>query len=72
MNEIQTLKELVRAVADEAKAAAARGDATSALRYYTAIRECGQALQSPEFSQLVQLTGKGFVKLADEGLSKLN
>lgn len=72
MNEIRTLKELVRAVADEAKAAAARGDRSTAQRYYTAIRNCGQALQSQEFTQMVQLAGKGFVKLADEGLKGLN
>lgn len=72
MSEIRTLKELVRAVADEAKAAVARGDRATAHRYYTAIRECGQALQSQEFTQLVQLAGKGFVKLADEGLKGLN
>lgn len=72
IKEIETLRELIGAVADEAKQAAARGDTTMARRYYAAIRECGQTLQSPEFTLLVQLVGRKFVKLADEELSKLN
>ena len=66
MSQIASLKQLAQAVVQAGHDAASKGDAAQARKYFTSLKECGTALESPDCLQLIQLIGKAFVKMSDD------
>jgi len=71
MAQIASLKQMAQAVAQAGHDAASKSDAAQARKYFTSLKQCGTALESPDCMQLVQLVGKAFVKMADTELTKM-
>ncbi len=71
MSQMASLKQLAQAVVQAGHDAASKGDATQARKYFTSLKQCGTALESPDCMQLVQLVGKAFGKMADSELAKI-
>ena len=71
MTQLDSLKRLARAVAEAGRDAAARGDAAQARKYFTSLKQCGTALDSPDCLSIVQLVGRAFKRLADTELAKI-
>lgn len=71
MSQLDWVKKLAAAVAQAGRDAAAKGDTAQARKYFTSLKECGTALESPDCLSLVQLVGKAFKKLADTELAKI-
>lgn len=69
--QISALKQLAAAVAQTGRDAASKGDAAQARKCFTALKQCGTALDSPDRLSLVQLVGQAFKKLADAELEKV-
>ncbi|HEX5399293.1 MAG TPA: sigma-70 family RNA polymerase sigma factor [Verrucomicrobiae bacterium] len=68
---LAALKQVAAAVAQAGRDMAANGDNAQARKYFTALNQCGTALDSAECLQIVQLVGKAFKKMSDTELSKL-
>ena len=71
MAQIASLKQMAQAVLQAGHNAVSMGDPTQARKYFTSLKQCGTALESPDYMQLVQLVGKAFEKMADTELAKL-
>ncbi|MHC1765224.1 MAG: hypothetical protein AB9869_34925 [Verrucomicrobiia bacterium] len=69
--EVGELKQLAAAVAQAGRDAAANKDLTQAVKAFTSLKECGQALDGPDSSSIVQLTGRAMKRMADGELAKL-
>ncbi len=69
MSQVESLKKLGLAVAQAGRDAAAKGDTAQARKYFTSLKQCGTALESPDCLSLVQIVGKSFKKLADTELA---
>ena len=69
--QISALKQLAAAVAQTGRDAASKGDAAQARKCFSALKQCGTALDSPDRLTLVQFVGKAFKKLADAELAKV-
>ena len=51
--------------------AASKGDVSLAKRYYTSLRQCGTAMNNPDYLNDVQFAGLVMIKEADTELAKL-
>jgi hypothetical protein len=71
MTQLDSLKKLAAAVAQTGRDAAAKGDSAQARKYFTSLKQCGAALDSPGNLRLVQLVGQTFKKMADAELKKV-
>jgi hypothetical protein len=71
MSQAGDLKKLAAAVAQAGRDAAAKKDYAQARRHFTALRECGEALDRPANLAIVRLVGQAFKKLANAELAKL-
>jgi hypothetical protein len=69
--EVSRLKDVYREVLEAGRNAAAKGDAAEARREFMALKRCGEALDSQDFSLMVRAVGQAFKKTADEELTKL-
>ena len=69
--QVESLKQLAAAVAQAGRDAAANGDAAQARNHFTALKECGAALDTPDSLALVRIVGQGLKRRADAELSKL-
>ena len=71
MTQLPLLKQLAAAVAQAGRDAASKGDAPQARKYFTSLKQFGAALESPDYTLIVQLVGKGMEKTADTELAKI-
>jgi hypothetical protein len=71
MAQTKSLTEIARAVEQAGHDAASKGDAAQARKCFTSVKQCGTALESPNFTKVVQLVGKGYKRRADTELAKL-
>jgi hypothetical protein len=69
--QITPLKQLASAVAQAGADAAARNNIAQAIKYFNALKECGQALDNPDSLKLLRLVGVAMEKRADTELAKL-
>ena len=69
--QLDALKQLVAAVAQAGRDAAAKGDTAQARKCFSALKQCGAALESPDCLSLVQLVGKAVQRMGDAELAKL-
>ncbi len=69
--QLDGLKRLAAAVAQAGRDAAAKGDTEQARKCFSALKQCGTALESPDCLSLVQLVGKSVQKMAETELAKL-
>ena len=65
------LKELVAAVRQAGRDAAAKRDIAQARNCFAAIQQCGEALDTPESTGLINLVGRAFKKSAETELAAL-
>ena len=65
------LKELTAAVAEAGITAAAQKDIAQARKHFTALKQCGEALNGPTSLAVVKMIGKSVKKRAEAELSKL-
>ena len=71
ISQLDSFKRLSAAVAQAGREAAGSGDTAQARKYFTSLKQCGTALDSPDCLRLVQLVGQGFKKRADTELAKI-
>jgi len=69
--QLASLKQLAAAVIQAGREAAAKGDLTQARKYFTASKQFGAALDSPDYTHIVQLVGQAIGKMADTELAKI-
>jgi hypothetical protein len=69
--EMKPLKQLAQAVAEAGRNAAAKGNTAEARKIFTSLKDFGSALADPASLQLLQLVGKGIIKMADTELGNL-
>jgi hypothetical protein len=69
--EVKPIKQLAQAVAGAGREAAAKGDTAQARKIFTSLKEFGAALAEPGSLELLQLVGKGIVKMADTEVANL-
>jgi len=70
-DQLGVLKRLLAAVTQAGHDAAAKQDVSTARKYFTSLKQCGEALDSPESSAIVKLVGQRLKKNADGYLSNL-
>jgi len=66
---VGTLRAVAKYVIEAGQKRAAAGDAEGAKAHYAAVKECGEALVSPQRLQLVQMAGKAMAELAQQELN---
>jgi hypothetical protein len=71
MAQVSSFKQMAAAVAQAGREAAAKGDATEARKYFTALKQCGTALDSADRLRIVRLVGQSLKKMADIELAKV-
>jgi len=69
--QLASFKQLASAVAGAGRDAASKGDVALARKYFTSLKECGTALDSPDCMDILRLVGRSFKKLADTELAKI-
>jgi hypothetical protein len=69
--QVSRLKDLYREVVQAGRNAAAKGDTAEARRDFTALKQCGEALDSQDFALTVRAIGQLFKKTADAELASL-
>lgn len=69
--QIDEIKQLAAAVAQAGRDAAAKKDLAQAVKYFTSLKQCGEALDRPDSSSIVKSTGRLMQKMADGELAKL-
>jgi hypothetical protein len=69
--QLASLKQLAAAVIQAGRDAAAKGDLTQARKYFTSLKQFGAALDSPDYTRIVQLVGQAFGQMADKELAKV-
>ena len=69
--QLDLLKRLLAAVTQAGRDAAAKQDAFTARKYFTSLKQCGEALDNPESSAIVKLVGQRLKKNADNELATL-
>lgn len=69
--QLDSFKQLAAAVRQAGSDDASKGDAAQARKCFTALKQCGTALASPDCLSLVQLVGQGLIKRADTELAKI-
>ena len=67
-----TLRQIAFGVMEAGKEAAKQNDAAKAKKHFTAVKQCGEAIEKIDTLKIVQLIGKAIVKLADAELAKVN
>jgi predicted small lipoprotein YifL len=70
-SQLDSLKQLARAVVQAGHDATSKGDTAQARKCFTSLKQCGKALESPDCLLLVQLIGKAFVKMSDTEFAKI-
>jgi hypothetical protein len=69
--QIGTLKKLAAAVMQAGLDAAAKQDFDHARKYFTSLKQCGEALDGPDSLLVVKLVGRAMKKNADAELAEL-
>jgi hypothetical protein len=69
--QVDELKQLALAVAEAGREAAAKKDVAQAVKAFTSLKQFGEALDRPDSSTIVKLTGRKVTKTADGELAKL-
>ena len=67
----EEIRQLAAAVVQAGRDAAAQKDLAQAVKYFTSLKQCGEALDRPDSSDIVRLTGRKMRKIADGELAKL-
>jgi len=70
-DQLGLLKHLCAAVAQAGHDAVARQDIATARKYFSALKQCGEALDGNESSDIVKLVGRSVKKNAEAELAKL-
>jgi hypothetical protein len=70
LSQLDSLKQLARAVAQTGDEAAAKGDTAQARKCFTSLEQCGAALDTGSL-RMVKLVGQAFQKLANSELAKV-
>ena len=65
------LKQLASAVAERGREAAAKKDVAQARKLFSSVKQCGEALDSPQSLAIVRLVAQALKKMADTELSRL-
>ena len=71
ISQLDSLKQLARAVIQTGDDALAKGDTAQARKCFTSLEQCGAALNTPNRGRLVQLVGQAFQKRAKGELAKI-
>jgi hypothetical protein len=71
LSQLDSLKQLARAVIQTGDDAADKGDTAQARKCFTSLEQCGAALNTTNSSRFVQLVGQAFQKRAKSELAKI-
>ncbi len=69
--QLEKLKKLAVAVTQAGRTAVATGDTPEARKHFTAVQECGAALDTPHSLAIAQLVGRSLKKMAAAEMTKL-
>jgi hypothetical protein len=69
--QVGQLKQLAVAVAQAGRDAAAKKDLAQAVKAFNSLKACGEALDRPDSSSIVKLTGRAMKRMAEDELAKL-
>lgn len=69
--QINTLRQIAQGVMEAGKEAAKLGDRAKAKKHFTAVKQCGEAIEKDNTLKIVQLVGKAIAKMADAELAKV-
>jgi hypothetical protein len=72
LTQLSALKELAAAVDKAGLDALARKDNSQARKYFTSLKQCGEACNAGDSLKMLQLVGQALTKRADAGLAKTN
>ena len=70
-SQLLNLIRLTGAVRDAGNDAVSKGDIAQARKDFTSLKQCGAALDKPDYTRAVQSVGRNCVKEADAGLAKI-
>ena len=65
-----TFRDLAQAVEQVGKDAASKGDIAQARKCFASLKQCGTALDSPDYTLIVRQIGQAIQKLADKDLAQ--
>lgn len=68
--QLAMLKRLGSIVEEAGLMAVKRGDSAQASKCFTSLKQFGTALNDTNYTLIVQLSGKGYIKMGDAGLAK--
>ena len=71
MPQLLTFRDLAEAVGQAGKDAVAKGDIAQARKCFVSLKQCGTALDSPDYTRIVRQIGQAIQKLSDEDSAQL-
>jgi hypothetical protein len=71
MPQLLIFRDLVEAVEQVGKDAASKGDTAQARKCFVSLKQCGTALDSPDYTLLVRQIGQAIQKLSDKDSTQL-
>lgn len=71
MPQLLTFRDLAVAVEQAGKDAAAKGDVAQARKYFVSLKQCGTALDSPDYTLLLRQIGQAIQKLSDKDSAQI-
>ncbi|MEJ0090886.1 MAG: hypothetical protein WDM80_14235 [Limisphaerales bacterium] len=69
--QLQSLRDLASSVEEAGRDAVLKGDMAQARKCFTSLKQCGTALDNPDYLQIVQLTGQAMKKMSDKDMAKI-
>ncbi|MGD0744904.1 MAG: hypothetical protein ABSA45_07100 [Verrucomicrobiota bacterium] len=69
--QLGSFKLLAAAVRQAGLDAASKGDTAQARKYFTSLKQCGTALDSPDCCDVVRIVGRAFKRMADTELAEI-
>ena len=69
--QLLTFRDLAEAVEQAGHDAASKGDIAQARKYFVSLKQCGTALDSPDYTFMLRQIGQAIQKLSDKDLAQI-
>jgi hypothetical protein len=69
--QLLTFRDLAEAVEQAGKDAVSKGDIAQARKYFVSLKQCGTALDSPDYTFMLRQIGKAIQGLSDKDLAQI-
>jgi hypothetical protein len=71
LTQLETFRDLSSAVLQAGRDAASKGDVAQARKCFASLKQCGTALNSPDYMDALQHIGQAIVKMPDKDLAQI-